>query len=98
MAHGIGGPRSVLVHVARGAGIRDFVFVGHGRGDEAERMGMHKCAGNALRFDRRHVTGHALASGASIFMMCVLFKCGRVRTIRGRGPVTIQANLIRRLS
>ena len=61
-------------------------------------MSVDICAGDSFRFDLRHVTSHALTSGTAAFMMRVFFNGGRMRAVRGHRAVTIQANLIRRLS
>ena len=59
---------------------------------------MHKRPRNPFRFDRRHVAGHALASSAALLVMRMLFQRRRVRAVRGRGSMAVQADLIRRLS
>jgi len=59
---------------------------------------MYGCSGNPLGLNRRHVTRHALASPAALFVMGVPIDCGRVRTIGCRWAVAIQANLVGRFS
>ena len=71
MAHGVSSPRGGLVHVARRAGIRDFVFVRHGRCDEGEGVRAHEDAGNR-DFDLWHVAGHTFATCRPILVMRVL--------------------------
>ena len=47
--------------MAGGAGIGDFVFVGHRGSDEIERVCAYENAGDG-HFDFRHVASHALTS------------------------------------
>ena len=82
-AHGVCGPLGAFVFVAGGAGIRDFVLVGHDRGDEAERVIVHKCVWHTFRFDCGHVARNALASRAPILVVTVLFEARSVRPVRG---------------
>ena len=83
------------ISVAGGAWIGNVVLVRHDRGGEPERVGMH---GRTLGFDLRHVTGHALASCAAGFVVRMFLDSGGARTIRRLWAVTIQADLIGRLS
>src|SRR4029077_7619411 len=53
---------------------------------------------HTLAFDRRHMTGNALASRASFLVVRMLFKSGSMRAVRARGAVTIQADLLHGLS
>ena len=55
-------------------------------------------AGNAFRFDLRHMAGNALGSGAAVFMMRVFFEGGGVGSIRGRRAVAVEADLVRGFS
>ena len=96
--HSICRPTCGLVLVAGCTWVGNFVFVGLGRRDEPEGMGMHKCAGDAFAFDFRHVTGDALAAGAACFVMRVLFQGSRVRTVGGGRAVTVEAKLTSWLS
>jgi len=59
---------------------------------------MNKSAGNAFRLDRGHVASNATAAGTSAFVVRVFFESSRVRPIRRGRAMTIQADLIRRLS
>ena len=87
--------RLLLTISVAGAWIGNVVLVRHDRGDEPERVGMH---GRTLGFDLRHVTGHALASCAAGFVVRMFLDSGGARTIRRLWAVTIQADLIGRLS
>ena len=95
-AHRIFRPGCRLSRVAGSARAWDPILFGGRRRNEPERMRMNERARNAFAFDRRHVAGHALASGAAIFVVRVFCQSGRVRAIRRRRPMTIQANLFRR--
>ena len=57
---------------------------------------MHKRRRNALSFDCRHVTGDALASFASQFVVGMFLDRSGARPIRAGGAVAIEADLIRR--
>ena len=65
--------------------VRDFIFVRHRRRNEAESVGTHVDTGNGC-FDRRHVTGDALASGAAGLVMGMFFQRRRTRSIERQGP------------
>src|SRR5215831_11538244 len=56
---------------------------------------MHKRSGHALGLDSRHVTCNALASCTARLVMSVFLEAGRPWTVRRRGPMAIQANLVR---
>ena len=97
MAHRFGRPCRGLVRVAGGARIRNLIFVRHRGRNERERMRAHVDVRNR-HFDFWHMAGHALASGRTIFVVGVLSdrrSPGAVPRIRA---VTIQTDLIRRLS
>ena len=66
--------------MARGAGIGDFVPVGHGRRDEAERVRSHLDVGDRS-LDRGHVAVDALASWRAVFVVSVRFERCRSRSI-----------------
>ena len=76
------------------ARIRNFVFVGHLRRDEAKRMRVNKSLRHTFSFDPGHVARYTLASRAAGFVMSVLFESCRVRAIRRRRPVAIKTNLL----
>jgi hypothetical protein len=87
------GPRGGLVGVARRARVRDFVFVRESRSDERKGVSANFHVGNG-GLDFRHVAGDTLAAGRSVFVMRVLFKRCRSRTVQGQGGVAIQAKLV----
>lgn len=60
-------------------------------------MRVNVCPGHSLGFNRRHVACHALAPGASLLVVRMLFERGRVRPIGRARAVAIKANLVRRL-
>ena len=72
MAHGFGGPGGGFVGVTGGAGIWDFVFIGHGWGDEGKGVGTDFSVSDGGG-DFRHVAGNATASGGVFFVMGVFF-------------------------
>ena len=60
-----------------GAGIGNFIFVGHLRGDNPKRVRVDKCPGDPFSLDLWHVTRHALAAGATVFVVGVFSqRCG----------------------
>jgi len=61
-------------------------------------MCVNHCVGWTFRFNRRHVAGHALASGAAVFMVRVLFERRRSRPVGRERSVAFQAELVRGLS
>lgn len=83
--------------MARRAGIRHFVFVGHRWGNELEGMGADEGARYALAFDLRHVAGDALAPRTVFLVVRMLFQTGSMRPVRGTWTMAIQAEFIRRL-
>src|ERR1700731_3016452 len=93
VAHGFGGPGGGFVGVAGGARVGDFVFVGHVRRDEGERVGADFHVGDGGG-DFRHVTGDATAAGGTFFVVRVLFEGGGARTIERKRAVAVQADLI----
>ena len=62
MAHSFGGPGGGFIGVTGGAGIGNFVFVGHRWRDEGEGVGTDFGVGDGGG-DFRHVAGDATASG-----------------------------------
>ena len=62
MAEGFSCPGCGSVFVTFGAGIRDFVFVGHVRGDEGESVGADFDVGEGGS-NFGHVAGDAAAAG-----------------------------------
>ena len=67
-----GRPCIRLVRVARGAGIRHLVLVGHRRSDESERVGAHERTWHTLALNLRHVAGNALTPRAAHLVVRVL--------------------------
>ncbi len=90
MAKGVGGPGSGFVGVARGAGIGDFIFVGHRGRDEGKRVGPHLYIGYGC-FDFWHVAGDAAASGGSLLVMSMLFDGAAAWAVQGKRGVAIEA-------
>jgi hypothetical protein len=83
--------------MARRAGIRSFIFVGHRWRYERKRV----CSNLNIRNSRRnfrHMAGNAAATRRPLLVMRVLFDGGRARTIQGKRAVAIQAELVRRFS
>ena len=68
--------------MARGAGIRHLVLVGHRWSDELERVGSHERTRHPLALNLRHVAGDALTSGAARPVVRVILESRLVRTIR----------------
>ena len=97
MAHRLSRPSCGFPHMTGSARTRYPILVGRRRRDEPERMRVYKRARNTFGFNGRHVTGDALASGAAIFVMRVFRERGRVRSVRRRRSMAIQANLVRGL-
>jgi len=97
VAQGFGGPGGGFVRVAGRAGIRDFVLVRHGRGDEGESVSadFDVCNGGP---HLRHVAGDAFASGRSGLVMGMFLERNRAGAIEGHGPVAIKAEFAGRLS
>ena len=56
----------------RGAGVRNLVLVRHFRRNEVKCVATDIDVSDGL-FDFRHVTGHAIATGAAGLVMCVSF-------------------------
>lgn len=81
MTHRIRSPRSRLVFVARGAGVRYLVFFRHRGGDELEGMRANKGARDALTLDLWHMTRHTLAAWAAVSMVSMLFHGCHVGTV-----------------
>ena len=98
MAHRLFRPSRRFPRMTRRAGTRNPILVCRRRRDEPEGMRVHKSTWHPFAFDRRHMAGNALASSAAIFVMRVFRERGRVRPVRRRRSVTIEADLIRRLS
>ena len=97
MAHRLFRPSRRFTRMTGSTRTRNPILVCRRRRDEAERMRVHERAWNAFGFDGRHMTGNALASGAAIFVVRVFRERGRVRPVRRRRSMAIQADLIRRL-
>ena len=76
--------------MARAAGIRDLIFVGHRWRYKSKRMRSHLHVRNC-RFDFRHVTGDATASRRAFFVMGVLLDGAGAWTIQRKRTVAIQA-------
>lgn len=66
--------------MAGGARIRNFIFVGHGGGDESKGVGADFNVCNS-RLDFGHVAGDATASGGILLVVSMLFKSAGVRAI-----------------
>ena len=88
MAKGIRGPGGGFVGVARGAGIGDFVFVGHGGRDERKGVGAHLHVRDG-GFDFGHVAGDATACGRSLFVMSMLFNGAGARPVQRKRAVAV---------
>ena len=82
VTHRFGGPGAGLIGMASGAGIWNFVFVGHGGIDEGEAVSADFRVGDG-GFDLRHVAGDALAARGILLVMCVLFESSCARAVRG---------------
>ena len=93
MAEGFSCPGCGSVFVTFGAGIRDFVFVGHVRGDEGESVGADFDVGEGGS-NFGHVAGDAAAAGGAFFVMSVLFKRGCAWAVEGERAVALEADLI----
>jgi hypothetical protein len=78
--------------MAARTGIWNLVLIGHFGGNEIECVAPDVDVRDCL-FDLRHVAGHALASSAAVAMMCVRFDRRRVRTVRRRRSMTVEAEL-----
>jgi len=61
-------------------------------------MGPHKSAGYTLGFDLRHVAGYALTAGAAVLVVGVFRESRGVGAVGRRRPMTVQAELVNRLS
>src|SRR6185437_7860523 len=94
LAHGIGGPLRTFIGMARSAGVRDFVFVRHRRSNKSESVRVNHRLDRAFGFNCRHVAGHALASGTSLFVMSMFFDRRGAWTVWRLGAMTIEAQLI----
>ncbi len=97
MADGLGGPGGRFVGVAGGAGIGNFVFVGHRRSDEREGVRTNFQVGN-FRGDFWHVAGNATAAGGTLLVVRVFFDGGGARTVERLRGVAVHADLIAGLS
>src|SRR5665213_3659275 len=75
-------PVGGLVFMAGRATVWDLVFVRHSWRHEFERMRGYKSARDALSRNLRHMASDTLTARTSGFVMRVLFKACRVRTIR----------------
>lgn len=75
------------------AGVRDFVFVGHCRGNDREGVGADKDFGDS-GLDFRHVARDTLTTRGTGFVMSVLFECRCAGTGEGQRGVAIQAEFI----
>src|ERR1700722_18864169 len=84
IAHGVGGPRGVLVKVAGRARIRNLVFIRHGRSDKSERVSADEHTGN-LRLNFGHMAGHAGAAWRSILVMRMFRERCLARPVSGAG-------------
>jgi len=97
VAQGFVGPGGRFIRVTGRAGIRDFVFVCHGRGDEGESVSANFDVSDSSR-DLRHVAGDALASGRAGLVMGVLLERGGAGAVERHGAVAIETEFISRLS
>src|ERR1700739_909898 len=86
----LSGPSGGFVGMAGGAGIGDFIFVGHGGSDEGKSVSANRDVGEG-GFDFGHVAGNATAAGRTFFVMGMLFDGGGARTIQGKRAVAIEA-------
>lgn len=75
--------------MALGTRVRDFVFVGHRRCNEAKSVRVHKCVRRPFGFDLRHVAGNALASRRILFVMRVFLESSCARSVRRKRAVAI---------
>lgn len=97
VAQGFGGPGGGFVGVTGRAGIRDFVLVCHGRGDEGESVSANFDVRNGGPH-LRHVAGNALASGRAGLVMGVLRERGGAGSAERHGAVAIETEFVSRLS
>ena len=67
--------------MARVTRIRNVVLIRHGRGDELEGMRSDERTRHAFRLDLRHMAGHTLTAGSSIFVVRVFLQGRSVRAI-----------------
>ena len=75
------GPVRGLVRMARVTRIGNVVLVRHRRRDELEGMRPDERARYTFRLDLRHVAGHTLAAGSSIFVVSMFLQGRSVRSI-----------------
>lgn len=97
MPQSLSGPGGSLVGMASRAGIRDRVLVGPSGSDKGEGVCSHLHVRNG-RFDFRHMTGNAAASGGPFLVMGMLFDCSCPWAIQRKWTMAIHTQLIRRLS
>jgi hypothetical protein len=90
VAESFGGPRGGLVGMAGGAGIGDFVFVGHGGVDEEESVSTNLGVGDS-GLNPGHMAGDALTAGRIRFVVRMLFQGGGTRAVERQGAVAIKA-------
>ena len=81
-----------------GARVGNFVFIGHRRRDETERVRVDESVGQTFGFDRGHAAGHALAAGAARGVVRVFFDRRGAWAVARHGRVAIQAEFIGRLA
>ena len=75
MAYRLRRPGGCLIRMAHRARIGNLVFVGHCRSDETEGMGVNIHAGD-FGLESWHMARGALAAGAALLVMRVLFEGG----------------------
>jgi hypothetical protein len=86
-----------LVGVTQGTRVGNLILVRHGRRDHPEgvRVDFHVSQSG---LDLRHMARDALASCTAGFVTSVLFECRRPWPVRRQGTMTIQTDLVNRLS
>ena len=94
LAHCLFCPGRRPVLVTSRTGIGNGILVRHFWGDEAESGSVNKRPRNTFSFNRMHVAGDALASGAATFVVRVLLKSRRARPVGQTRSVTGKAELV----
>src|SRR5579864_4621414 len=89
MAHRLARPCGGLILMAGSTGIGNFVSVGLGGRDEAERVRVNERARHPFGFNLRHVAGDTLVASAAGFVMGVLFDGTGVGPSRGSWAVAV---------
>jgi len=79
--------------MTRSAGIGDFIFVGHRRGNEGKGVRAHFDVRDG-RGDFRHVAGDATAARGAFLVMGMIFESRGARAIHGERRVALQTELV----